>query len=107
MTDGMPTLYVTAPRDHASRIAETVVEERLAACVNRVRCRSTYRWDGEVVADEETILLIKTTADAADALGDRIRELHPHDVPCIERFDAADVNAPFAAWIDESVAVEE
>ncbi|SEH46880.1 CutA1 divalent ion tolerance protein [Halopenitus malekzadehii] len=45
---------MTVPRDHAKRIAETVVAERLAACVNRVPCRSTYRWDGDVVTDEET-----------------------------------------------------
>ena len=49
----MPTAYVTAPRDAAANIAKTLVEERLAACVNAVDCTSTYRWEGEVHEDAE------------------------------------------------------
>jgi periplasmic divalent cation tolerance protein len=94
----MPTVYVTVPPDAADDIARTVVEERLAACVNAVACDSTYRWDDEVHEDEETILLVKTTDDGYDALADRIRELHPHDVPCIERLEEADILPAFAEW---------
>ncbi|MFW6320999.1 MAG: divalent-cation tolerance protein CutA [Halohasta sp.] len=99
----MPTVYVTAPRSAAAELAETLVDERLAACVNAVDCRSTYRWDGTVETDDETILLIKTTAAGYDRLADRIEELHPYDVPCIERFDEAAFAESFGAWIDESV----
>ena len=94
----MPTAYVTAPPEAAETLARTLVEERLAACVNRVACDSTYRWEGEVVADEETILLCKTTEERYDGLADRVVELHPHDVPCIERFEERDVFGPFAEW---------
>lgn len=99
----MPTAYVTCPRGWVEELAGTLVEERLAACVNVVRCRSTYRWDGDVTTDEESILLCKTTDAAYDDLAERVAELHPHEVPCIERFDADAVHAPFAGWIDESV----
>lgn len=99
----MPTVYVTAPPDAAADLARTLVEERLAACCNRVPCRSTYRWEGEVVTDEEEILFVKTTANGYDALVERIRDVHPYDVPCIERFDAAAVDGPFEAWIDDCV----
>lgn len=100
----MPTAYVTAPPSAAADIASAVVEEGLAACVNRVECRSTYRWDGEVVIDDaEEILFVKTTADAYDDLAARLEELHPYDVPCIERFDEEDVHPPFREWIEASV----
>jgi periplasmic divalent cation tolerance protein len=82
----MPTAYVTAPESAAAELSETLVDERLAACVNAVDCQSTYRWEGEVETDAEAILFIKTTAEGYDRLVDRIKELHPYEVPCIERF---------------------
>lgn len=99
----MPTVYVTAPTDAAADIARTLVEERLAACVNRIPCESTYRWDGAVHEDAEELLFVKTTAAGYDALVDRLRDVHPYDVPCIERFDERDVDENFGAWITESV----
>ncbi|WP_121742701.1 divalent-cation tolerance protein CutA [Natronorubrum halophilum] len=99
----MPTAYITVPPADADEIAETLIEERLAACVNQLSTTSTYRWDGEVHRDDEVILLAKTTPDAYDRLVERVRERHPHDVPCIERFDESDVLESFAAWWAESV----
>ena len=99
----MPTVYVTAPKTAASEIATTVVDERLAACVNRFNCRSTYRWDGDVLTDDETILLIKTTDEGYDRLETRIEELHPYEVPCIERFDETELLDRFGEWIAAAV----
>ena len=99
----MTTVYVTASPAVASEIATALVEAELAACVNRFDCRSTYRWDGEIVREEEVALLIKTTADRYDALKSRVESVHPHDVPCIERFDETDRADPFGEWIDENV----
>lgn len=100
----MPTVYVTAPEDAAADLARALVEERLAACVNAIDCRSTYRWEGEVVREPEVVLLAKTTEAGFDDLRDRIEELHPYDVPCIERFDESAVLPAYADWIEESVA---
>ncbi len=99
----MPTLYVTAPPAAADDLADTLVSERLAACVNAIDCQSTYRWDDEVAHDDERVLLIKTTAEAADRATERIEALHPHEVPCIERFETDDVLDRFGSWINESV----
>lgn len=99
----MPTAYVTAPPDAAEELARTLVEERLAACVNRVDCSSTYRWGGEIHDDEEVILLAKTTDDGFPALVERVEALHPYDVPCVERFDETDELASFAKWRDDAV----
>lgn len=100
----MPTAYVTAPPEAAEDIANALVEERLAACVNAVACNSTYRWEGEVHADEEVLLLAKTTDERYPDLKERVLELHPHDVPCIERFAEEDLHDAFATWRAESVA---
>jgi periplasmic divalent cation tolerance protein len=99
----MPTVYVTAPPDAAEEIARELVAERLAACVNRVDCRSTYRWEGEVHDDDEEILLVKTTESHYARLVERVEAIHPHDVPCIERFDETDVFPAFAQWRADAV----
>ncbi|WP_313694872.1 divalent-cation tolerance protein CutA [Halorarum halobium] len=103
----MPTLYVTAPPEAAPDIARTLVEERLAACVNRVPCESTYRWDGEVTVDErEAVLLVKTSDERVAEAAARVADLHPHETPCIERFEPDAVADSFAAWIDDATAAE-
>ncbi|ELZ98887.1 hypothetical protein C440_00985 [Haloferax mucosum ATCC BAA-1512] len=99
----MPTVYITTPSTASDELARTLVEERLAACVNRVPCESVYRWNGEVHDDEETILLAKTTADRYDDLVARVVELHPYDVPCIERFDESHVLGEYADWVENEV----
>ncbi|MFC4551280.1 MULTISPECIES: divalent-cation tolerance protein CutA [Halorussus] len=99
----MPTAYITAPPDAAGNIAELLVEERLAACVNRFPCVSVYRWDDEIQRDDEVVLLAKTTEEAYDRLAERVEEVHPYDVPCIERFEETDLLASFAEWRAEAV----
>lgn len=84
-------------------MAIMLVEERLAACVNQLDSRSVYVWEGELVREDETVLLAKTTAERYEALVTRVIEAHPHDVPCIERFDEDDVFEPFGDWIATSV----
>ncbi|WP_458204872.1 divalent-cation tolerance protein CutA [Haladaptatus sp. NG-SE-30] len=99
----MPTAYITAPEETAGELAELLVEERLAACVNRFPCTSVYHWDGDVVHDEEVVLLAKTTDEAWDELVARVEAEHPYDVPCIERFDEDGMLESFGAWIHEEV----
>jgi len=99
----MPTLYVTAPEAAAESLATTLVEERLAACVNTVPCRSLYRWEGEVHEDDEVIMLVKTTGESVDAVVARIEGLHPDDVPCIERFEEEWTLPAFAQWREDAV----
>jgi periplasmic divalent cation tolerance protein len=101
---GMSTLIVfcTCPDEAvADRIATSLVEERLAACVNRVPgIVSTYRWEGAVQSDIEVQLLIKTTRDRFDALRDRILALHPYELPEVVAVDIALGSAPYLAWIE-------
>ncbi|WP_227373579.1 divalent-cation tolerance protein CutA [Haladaptatus halobius] len=99
----MPTAYITAPPGAAGDLAELLVEERLAACVNRFPCTSVYRWEGDVVRDEEVVLLAKTTDEAWAELVARVEDEHPYDVPCVERFEESDTSKPFEAWRDAEV----
>ena len=91
----------TCPNEQtAERIADALVAERLAACVNRVPgVVSTYRWKGALQRDTEVLLLIKSTRERYDALQDRIRALHPYELPEVIAVDVALGLAPYLAWI--------
>lgn len=66
----------------ATTLAETLVEARLAACVNILApCRSVYRWEGKIEDASEVPLLIKTTTDRYAALEAAIRQQHPYELP--------------------------
>ena len=75
-------LSTAGSRDEAERLATTLVDERLAACVNLVApLTSIYRWQGVVERAEETLLVIKTRRALVPRLTARVRELHSYDVP--------------------------
>src|SRR6187200_2009784 len=66
----------------ADALARTLVAERLAACVNLLpEMQSIYQWKGELTADGERQLIIKTTVARLDALTTRLHELHPYELP--------------------------
>lgn len=96
---------VFANADEAERIGRTVVEERLAACINVLApVRSIYRWKGEVETADEVAAILKTSNDSADALMTRIAGLHSYDVPCIVTWPIGKVIGSYAAWVEDSVA---
>lgn len=98
----MPTIVVPTPPTEAETLARCLVEDRLAAAVNRVPCRSTYRWDGEVIEAEEELLFLRTTDHNVGPLIDRIEAEHPYDVPCIERFDEDELIDAAERWRTET-----
>jgi periplasmic divalent cation tolerance protein len=69
-------------RAAAEKLADTLIQKRVAACVNILApCRSVYRWNGAVQHDEEHPVLIKTTRESYAALEAAIREAHPYELP--------------------------
>jgi periplasmic divalent cation tolerance protein len=94
-------VLVTAPDAEAGgRIARALVEERLAACVNALPgVRSTYRWKGALHEDDEVLLVIKTRADRLAALAERVRALHPYELPEVLALPAAGGSAAYLAWV--------
>jgi len=69
-------------RAAAEKLADALIQKRVAACVNILApCRSVYRWKGAVQHDEEHPVLIKTTRESYAALEAAIREAHPYELP--------------------------
>lgn len=92
----------------AERIAEALVGERLAACVNILPgLRSVYRWQGAVEHDDEALLLIKTVADRLDALTQRIVALHPAELPEVIAVEAAGGLPAYLDWVTAAVSPSE
>lgn len=95
---------VFANAQEAERIGRTVVEERLAACVNILGAvRSIYRWQGEVEAADEVAAIFKTHHWSVDALIERIAQLHSYDVPCIVSWPIDKVLRTYADWVEDNV----
>jgi periplasmic divalent cation tolerance protein len=104
MSEGHLAVLVTAPdAEVAGRIARSLVEERLAACVNILPVRSVYTWEGKVEDASENMLVIKTAAAAWERLEARVKALHPYDVPEIVALPLARGSRPYLSWIDASV----
>ncbi len=83
----------------ARSLAEQLVEERLAACVNIVpQLYSVYRWQGRVEHDEEQLLLIKTAADRLDALQEKLLSVHPYETPELVVLPIEELRGPYAQW---------
>lgn len=86
------------------RIARALVEERLAACVNRVPgLTSVYRWQDAVESAAEELLLIKTTRDAFPALQARLLALHPNTLPEVIALPIDSGHAPYLDWVQAAV----
>ena len=101
--DVIVVLVTAGSEDEAERIARTLVEERLAACVNVVgRVRSIYRWQGTVEDAHEHLLVVKARAPEFARLEARIRALHSYEVPEILALPIGDGSAAYLAWLDEA-----
>lgn len=97
-------VLTTLPVDADGReFGRALVEERLAACVNLLPAmESIYRWEGEVQQETERQVLIKTTRHRVVALWDRLRDLHPYDVPEFVVLPIVDGNDAYLRWIGDS-----
>ena len=99
-------VLITAPNaDEAAHIGETLVSERLAACVNIVGgVTSIYRWQGEVTRDNELLMIAKTTAERYAELERRVKELHSYTTPEVIAFRVERGSPDYLRWLSESVA---
>jgi len=95
-------VFITAPADGeaAAKLARALVEERLAACVNRVPgLVSTYWWQGKIEEDREELLIAKTSEDRLEALLKRVPELHPYSVPEVLALPVEKGHPPYLEWL--------
>lgn len=94
-------LHCTCPdAASAGRIAEALVAEQLAACVQQLPGMvSTFRWEGRVERTEEILLLIKTVEERIPAILERVRALHPYDVPELLALDVVGGAPDYLDWV--------
>jgi len=92
-----------ANEEQGAGIGRTLVEERLAACVNLVApVRSIYRWRDAIEDERETLMLIKTRAALVRRLERRIKELHTYEVPEVVAMKLDSGSTPYLTWLLES-----
>jgi periplasmic divalent cation tolerance protein len=102
------TVFITAPNEEeAAKIASSIVEEKLAACVNIINSiRSIYRWQGRVEDDSEVLMIAKTRGALFDSLKKRVIELHSYDIPEIIALPIVDGSEEYLNWIKASTEKE-
>ena len=102
---GLSIVLINAPPDDAARIARSLVEQKLAACVNVIPgVRSFYFWDGALQEDSESTLVVKTTDAALEDLTAAVKKLHPYSVPEVIALPLSDAGNPeYLSWVKSSV----
>jgi Uncharacterized protein involved in tolerance to divalent cations len=107
MLENQLVVLSTLPdQESAEHMATILVEERLAACVNLVPgLTSIYRWQGTLRREPEYLLLIKTTAARFTQVRERIRALHPYEVPEIIALPIRDGDPAYLNWLTENTQV--
>ena len=103
MTKDVLVVLVTCPTDKAQAMADALVEDRVAACVNIVPAvKSVYRWKGVVQRDDEALMIIKTPKDRFEALKDAVLKRHPYELPEVIAMTVDRGHAPYLDWVLES-----
>ena len=104
MTDKIVVLNTCEKWDEAERLARLLVERQLAACVSIVPgVRSFYRWQGELQASGECLLLIKSSRPLFEQLKAAIEEAHSYDVPEILALPVVDGAEPYLSWLQANL----
>ena len=89
----------TVPESESSRIAGTLVSERLVACVNAAPVQSCYRWKGEICRDREDLLVMKTRESLFPRVMERLKELHPYELPEILAVPVWGGSGAYLEWV--------
>jgi periplasmic divalent cation tolerance protein len=98
-------LTTAGSREEAGRLADLLVSQRLAACVQIMGIDSTYRWQGQVVKEPEFLLLVKTRAALYPQVEAAIRAGHSYDVPEIMQLPITQGLESYLGWIGENTAI--
>lgn len=85
-----------------SKIANKLVKNKLAACVNITKISSVYLWEGKIEKSDEFLALFKTTQKNKEKLKAEIKKLHPYEVPEIAELSVNDINKPYLKWLVDS-----
>lgn len=105
-SDTVPSIvvYVTVPnREAGKKLANSIVKEKLAACVNIVPgIESVYQWQGEIQSDAEELLIIKTRQSLLEALTEHVKANHEYEVPEVISLPITGGSIPYLKWLKDS-----
>jgi|SRR5690606_6062964 len=88
-------------KKEAKKIAKSLLEDRLAACVNIIQgVESMFRWEGKIQTAAEVLLILKTREACIPDLMKMVEELHSYDCPVVEVLEIKDGNVDFLQWLD-------
>jgi periplasmic divalent cation tolerance protein len=87
--------------DEARALCRSLVEAGLVACAQRVPIESLYRWEGELVEDRETLVLLKTRQARSAEVMTAVQAQHPYDVPEVIELPVTAGWPPYLRWVDE------
>ena len=103
-TGKIVVLITTATEDEAHRIAEILVKQRKAACVNIVpEVQSLFRWQGKLDSARECLLIVKTKASMFPKVVETVKEVHSYEVPEIIALPIISGNEDYLKWLDVSI----
>jgi periplasmic divalent cation tolerance protein len=103
MGESIVVLITCGSEEEAAKIANSLVEERLAACVNIISpVRSTYQWEGKIWDEREWMLIIKTQKRRFEELEKKVKSLHSYSVPEIIALPIVEGSASYLKWLEEN-----
>ena len=102
----LPAELTSAPTNThppGAKIAKSLLEDKLCACVNIIpQVESYYWWEGKIESDSELLMMIKSRADLLASVTDRVKQVHEYDVPEVIGVPILGGNAKYLEWIKES-----
>ncbi len=102
MSDYIVVLITAPNEDEAVKISKSLVEEKLAGCVNIVRnVRSIYSWQGKIEDDSEVLMIVKTKSDLFEELEKRVKSIHSYTVPEIIGLKIKKGSENYLKWLEE------
>ncbi len=103
--DAFAVVLITTPREKAEHIARELVKSRLIACVNIIhKVKSIYWWEGRIEESDESLLICKTKSSLINKLIEKVKELHPYEVPEIIALNISTGFNKYLEWVEESTA---
>lgn len=96
-------MITVGDREEARKIARHLVDAGLGAGTQILPIESIYRWQGDMVEDQEWLILVKTRSDRFNAVENAVRDMHSYQVPPLLMIETDEASEPYLAWIDENV----